>query len=384
MIIDIHGHYTTAPRALEEWRNRQIAAIGDPSAMPRASELRISDDEIRESIEHNQLRLMRERGSDLTVFSPRASFMAHHIGDFQVSSAWAAICNEMCHRVSQLFPDHFIPAAMLPQSPGVDPATCIPELVKCVEQYGAVAVNLNPDPSGGHWTSPPLTDRSWYPIYEKLVEYDIPAMVHVSTSCNACFHTTGAHYINADTTAVMQLIQGDLFRDFPTLRLVIPHGGGAAPYHWGRYRGLAQELKKPLLGDHLLNNVYFDTCVYHQPGIDLLATVIPEDNILFASEMIGAVRGIDPETGHYYDDTRRYIEASTRLSAGDRQKIYEGNARRVYPRLDAALKRKGKCPCTNWAWCTAISSAPTASSPTRWPRWARPPCTRQWARSACS
>ncbi len=341
MIIDIHGHYTTAPKALETWRHLQIAGIADAAKMPRAAELKISDDEIRESIEANQLAKMRERGSDLTVFSPRASFMAHHIGDFQVSSTWAAICNELCHRVARLFPDHFIPAAMLPQSPGVDPASCIPELVKCVEQYGNVAINLNPDPSGGHWTSPPLSDRHWYPIYEKMVEYDIPAMVHVSTSCNACFHTTGAHYINADTTAVMQLIQADLFKDFPTLKFVIPHGGGAAPYHWGRYRGLAQELKKPLLKDHLLNNVFFDTCVYHQPGIDLLTTVIPVDNILFASEMIGAVRGIDPETGHHYDDTKRYIEGSKILSAEDRFKVYEGNARRVYPRLDAALKAKG-------------------------------------------
>ena len=256
MIIDCHGHYTTAPKALEAWRNQQIAGIKDPAAVPKASDLRISDDELRESIEANQLKFMRERGADLTVFSPRASFMAHHIGDFAISSTWAAICNELIHRVARLFPESFIGAAMLPQSPGVDPKTCIPELEKCVKEYGFVGINLNPDPSGGHWTSPPLTDRHWYPIYETMVEYDIPAMVHVSTSCNACFHTTGAHYINADTTAVMQLIQGDLFKDFPTLRFVIPHGGGAAPYHWGRYRGLAQELKKPLLKDHLLKNVY--------------------------------------------------------------------------------------------------------------------------------
>ncbi|WP_374673216.1 amidohydrolase family protein [Ideonella sp.] len=340
MIIDVHGHYTTAPAALGAWRDRQIAGLADPALAPRASELVISDDDIRESIETNQLRLMRQRGSDLTIFSPRASFMAHHIGDFQTSATWAAICNELCFRVAQLFPEHFIPAAMLPQSPGVDPATCLPELVKCVEQYGAVAINLNPDPSGGHWNSPPLTDRHWYPIYEKMVEYDIPAMVHVSTSCNACFHTTGAHYINADTTAVMQLIQGDLFTDFPTLRFVIPHGGGAAPYHWGRYRGLAQEMKKPLLKDHLLKNVFFDTCVYHQPGIDLLTRVMPVENVLFASEMIGAVRGIDPETGFHYDDTRRYIEAST-LTPEQKHLVYEGNARRVFPRLDAALRAKG-------------------------------------------
>jgi len=342
LIIDVHGHYTTAPKALEAWRNRQIAGITDPSAAPKASDLRISDDEIRETIETNQLAQMRARGSDLTIFSPRASFMAHHIGDFAVSSAWAAICNELCFRVSRLFPDHFVPAAMLPQSPGVPPETCLPELERCVRDYGAVAINLNPDPSGGHWTSPPLTDRHWYPIYEKMVEHDVPAMIHVSTSCNPCFHTTGAHYINADTTAFMQLIQGDLFHDFPTLRFVIPHEGGAAPYHWGRYRGLAQELKKPPLRAHLLENVFFDTCVYHQPGIDLLTRVVPIENILFASEMIGAVRGVDPETGHNYDDTKRYIEASEQLTPAQRAQVYEGNARRVYPRLDAALRKKGK------------------------------------------
>ena len=341
LIIDVHGHYTTAPKALEEWRNKQIAGIKDPTVMPKVADLKISDDELRESIELNQLTKMKERGSDLTIFSPRASFMAHHIGDVNISSTWASICNELCYRVSQLFPDHFIGAAMLPQSAGVDPKTCLAEIDRCVHDYGMVGINLNPDPSGGHWNSPPLTDRHWYPIYEKMVELDIPAMIHVSTSCNACFHTTGAHYINADTTAVMQLIQGDLFRDFPTLKFVIPHGGGAAPYHWGRYRGLAQELKKPLLVEHLLKNIFFDTCVYHQPGIDLLTKVIPVDNILFASEMIGAVRGIDPETGHYYDDTKRYVLATPHLSQEQRYKVFEANARRVYSRLDVALNKKG-------------------------------------------
>ena len=139
----------------------------------------------------------------------------------------------------------------------------------------------------------------------------------------------------------MQCLTSDLFTDFPTLRFVIPHGGGAVPYHWGRFRGLAQEMKKPLLKDHLLNNIFFDTCVYHQPGIDLLTRVIPVDNILFASEMIGAVRGIDPETGFFYDDTRRYIDATPMLDAQTRHKVFEGNARRVYPRLDRALIARG-------------------------------------------
>jgi 4-oxalmesaconate hydratase len=341
MIIDCHGHYTTAPKSLETWRNRQVAGITDPSARPKVSELQISDAEISDSIESNQLKFMRERGLDLTIFSPRASFMAHHIGDESVSATWASICNELCYRVSQLFPEHFIGAAMLPQSPGVDTATCLAEIDRCVREFGFVAINLNPDPSGGHWRSPPLSDPYWFPIYERMVEYDIPAMVHVSTSCNACFHTTGAHYLNADTTAFMQCLTSDIFIRFPTLKFVIPHGGGAVPYHWGRFRGLAQELKKPPPAEALLGNIFFDTCVYHQPGIDLLATVIPVKNILFASEMIGAVRGIDPETGHHYDDTKRYIDATTELSAAAKLDVYEHNARHVYTRLDQMLRARG-------------------------------------------
>jgi 4-oxalmesaconate hydratase len=134
----------------------------------------------------------------------------------------------------------------------------------------------------------------------------------------------------------MQLVEGDLFAEFPTLRFVIPHGGGAVPYHWGRYRGLADRLGRPPLDEHLMGNVFFDTCVYHQAGIDLLCEVIPSENILFASELLGAVRGVDPETGFHWDDTKRYLDAAE-LPDEDRRRIFELNARRVYPRLSARL-----------------------------------------------
>jgi len=335
MIIDCHGHYTTAPKSLETFRQRQIDGLKDARLAPGKDSLVIGDDEIRDSIEGAQLRIQRERGTDLTIFSPRAGGMGHHIGNAVTSALWSGICNELIHRVCALFPKNFVGVCQLPQSPGVPPANCIAELDRCVNEYGFIGCNLNPVPSGGYWTDPPLTDRYWYPLYEKLVELDVPAMVHVSASCNPAFHFTGAHYINGDTTAFMQFISADLFKDFPTLRFVIPHGGGAVPYHWGRYRGLAQDMGKPPLKDFLLNNVDFDTCVYHQAGIDLLTKVIPADNILFASEIVGAVRGIDPETGHYYDDTKRYIDKVDWLSAADREKIFSGNVRKVYPRFAA-------------------------------------------------
>ena len=339
MIIDCHGHYTTTPAALKEYRDAQVAGRGAPGFAPRPFDRPIGDDEIRESVEGAQLKLQRERGTDVTIFSPRASGMAHQDGGEAANRFWSEICNDMVHRVCALYPENFVGVCQLPQVPGVPPVNCIPELERCISELGFIGLNLNPDPTGGYWTDPPLFDRWWYPLYEKMVELDVPAMIHVSSSCNPHFHFTGAHYINGDTAAFMQFLTSDLFRDFPGLKLIIPHGGGAAPYHWGRYRGLAQDMGRPPLDELLLDNVFFDTCVYHQPGIDLLTRVVPVKNILFASEMVGAVRGVDPETGFPFDHTKRYIDNAASLSAADRQAIFEDNALAAFPRLRAALAR---------------------------------------------
>ncbi len=335
MIIDCHGHYTTAPRQLQAWRDAQIAALKTSTRPADRGTLTISDDELRESVQP-QLKFQRDRGTDMTIFSPRASAMAHHIGDGMTSLHWTQHCNDLIYRVCELFPDKFVGVCQLPQTPGVPPTNSIEELERCVNELGFIGCNLNPDPSGGNWTAPPLTDRYWYPFYEKMVELDVPAMVHVSASCNPNFHATGAHYLNADTTAFMQFLTADLFKDFPTLRFIIPHGGGAVPYHWGRYRGLAQDMKRPPLPELIRDNVFFDTCVYHQAGIDLLMKIVPTDNILFGSEMVGAVRSIDPETGFYFDDTKRYVDAVP-LTDEQRRKVFEENTRRVFPRLAKRL-----------------------------------------------
>jgi 4-oxalmesaconate hydratase len=339
VIIDCHGHYTTEPAALQDFRAAQLAALADP-ALPAPEPPVISDDQLRASVERNQLRVLRERGGDLMVFSPRASGMGHHVTDAAVARAWASTSNDLIARIVGLFPEHFAGVCQLPQTPGGPLDDAVAELRRCVETLGFVGCNLNPDPSGGFWTSEPLTDPYWFPLYEAMVDLDVPAMVHVSSSCNPNFHALGAHYLNADTSVFMQFVESDLFRRFPTLRFVIPHGGGAVPYHWGRYRGLAARLGRPDPG-MLLDNVFFDTCVYHQPGIDLLTRVVPTENVLFASEMLGAVRGADPVTSIDWDDTKSYLDRAE-LTDEQRHAVFEGNARRVYPRLDAQLRAAGK------------------------------------------
>ena len=87
MIIDCHGHYTTEPKPFMEYRKAQVAAFEAGTAMPDFP--KISDDEIRESVEANQLKALKDRGADMTIFSPRASGMGHHIGDEAVSKIWS-------------------------------------------------------------------------------------------------------------------------------------------------------------------------------------------------------------------------------------------------------------------------------------------------------
>ncbi len=182
----------------------------------------------------------------------------------------------------------------------------------------------------------------------------------------------------------MQFIQSaQVFKDFPELKLIIPHGGGAVPYHWGRYRGIALDMKLGELNDLLMNNIYFDTCVYHLPGIELLLDVIPLKNILFGSEMVGAVRGIDPDTKHYFDDTKKYIDALKlprghaeatvrnqrlqRVSAPQSATRRAGEVRRIMATLDSTsftpTPRSPRSSCRrDRSTRTATSSGPATSS----------------------
>ena len=106
----------------------------------------VTDDEIRESIASNQLKVQQERGTDVTVFSPRASWMGHHVGNATTSRAWTEHCNDLIRRVCDMFPQNFVPVCQLPQSPQTPIESSIAELRRRAEQMGFIGCNLNPDP----------------------------------------------------------------------------------------------------------------------------------------------------------------------------------------------------------------------------------------------
>jgi 4-oxalmesaconate hydratase len=357
MYIDIHAHFTTVPDALKTWRDRQIAEIEQHGRHLPADGVEISDDEIAAALTEGQLALQQQHGIDIALLSPIAGKMAHHYGDQETSLTWSRLANDTVHRASVLFPDRFANVCQLPQSPRGDIQASVEELRRCVEELGFVGANLNPDPSDGYWQAPAITDTYYYPLYEAMVELGVPAMVHSSMSANPAVHGTCAHYLNGDTTAFMQLCQSDLFKDFPDLKLILPHGGGAAPYHWGRYQGVMHDQGRGELADIIGDNLYFDTCVYGARGLQLLIDTVPAKNILFASEMIGAVRGIDPETGHRYDDTRFLLESLDFAEPSQLESIAAGNALGVFPRLRQRLEERGQIPAASGTPVGATTAA---------------------------
>jgi 4-oxalmesaconate hydratase len=328
MIIDTHGHYTTVPAGLRTFRALQISNMARPKKTP----VTISDDEIRASLEKGQIRLLNERGIDLMLFSPMASAMGHHFGNAAISRHWTEVNNDLIARVCKLYPTRFAGVCALPQSPGVEPRGCVEELTRGITELGFVGCNLNPDPSGGRWSDPPLGDPWWYPIYETLVALDVPAMIHASATCNPAFHTTGSHYLNADSTAFMQIFESTVLKDFPALRLIISHGGGNVPYQTARYRAIGLMNRwEPF--EAVLQRLYFDTTLYSVDAMAMLIKTVGVDNVMFASEMLGGVNTIDPQTGRQFDDNKPCLDALSWLTAEDQHKVFETNALRVYPRL---------------------------------------------------
>ena len=335
MIVDAHGHYTTVPAEMRVFRALQISNMGRPKKTPVA----ITDDQIRASLEKGQIRLLDERGIDVMLFSPMASAMGHHFGNELVSRHWTEANNDLVHRACSLYPDRFVGVCALPQSPGVPVTACVEELERCVRDLGFVGCNLNPDPSGGYWTGPPLGDESWYPLYDKMQDLEVPAMLHASATCNPAFHTTGSHYLNVDATAFMQLLESRIFTDFPRLKIILTHGGGNVPFQEARYRALCLMNKwEPF--ETFIKRLYFDTTVYSAEAMQMLVRVVGVDNILFASEMLGGVNAVDPKTGRMFDDNQPFVDAMDWLQEADRRKIFEDNARKAYPRLGAILDRR--------------------------------------------
>ncbi|HYH21378.1 MAG TPA: amidohydrolase family protein [Azospirillum sp.] len=330
MIVDSHAH-TVFPEGVQGYMADLVASRANPTAGPRKP---ITDEALHAATSGHVANMTRV-GTDVQFISPRPFAQMHSLRPAKVTQLWTRFNNDLIHRQCAMFPDRLKGVAGLPQFRDSSPANCVEELERCVTELGFVGCLLNPDPMEGEGEPPPgLGDEFWYPLYEKLVALDVPALIHSAGSASPRESYT-LKFINEESIAVVSLLESRVFEDFPTLKIVVSHGGGAIPYQIGRFRSWAIRRKQADSFDDRLRKLYFDTCLYSQDALELLFRTVGVDNCLFGTERPGTGSAFNPDWNHDFDDLKPVIEGIGFLSAEDRHKIFEGNARHVYAKAFA-------------------------------------------------
>ena len=331
MVIDVHGHLT-APDSLYVYKANILSHRGSHGR----GKVEISDDEMIAFLNEptfntgkSHFGLLKEVGTDMQLLSPRPYQMMQAEKPAKVSQWFIEECNNLVAQQCRLFPNVFKGVCGLPQSPDISPKNCISELERCVRGFGFVGCLLNPDPSEAtNYDVPSLGDEYWYPLYEKLVELDVTGYIH-GAGCRSIRHSYSTHFINEETIAVVALASSRVFKDFPKLKIVVSHGGGAVPYHFGRFQAPSLRRGGETFYDGL-RRLYFDTVLYTAQGLELLIKTVGADRCVFGTERPGVGTAKDPKTGKWMDDVKSYIDGFAWLSDADKRTIYEDNAKKLF------------------------------------------------------
>jgi 4-oxalmesaconate hydratase len=334
MIIDAHAHLF-APPTLYTYRTSLVAARGQYGAFKQD----VAGADFQKFADQN-VAIMDGVGTDVQFLSPRPYLMMHGAQyRWDDMLAYAQTNNDLIAKTVKWHPSRFRGVGTLPQLFGRPIETVFDELKRCVEELGFIGFLVNPDPGEGVGPSPPLGEPYWYPLYERLCELDIPGHIH---SCGSCGRETyDEHFASEESLAITSIARSDVFQRFPTLKLMISHGGGSIPYQVGRWRSNRQmsieagRLPKDYESfDTTLRRFWFDTCLHNKKSLELLFDVVGTARCCFGTERPGSGAGIDVTTGRPFDDLKPVIEGIESLSDKERKAIFEGNARVLFNRFD--------------------------------------------------
>lgn len=322
LIIDSHAH-VVLPNESYKFMAELVASRANPGASAV-----LTDEGVRKAGQ-SIVDIMDKVGTDIQFLSPRPYMAMHSLKPAKVPALWASHMNDLVYRTVQMFPTRFRAVAGLPQYRDTSPVNCIQELEFRVKEQGFIGCILNPDPMEGDGMPPPgLGDEFWFPLYEKLCELDIPALIHSAGSCQSRESYT-LKFINEESNAIISLLSSDVFERFPNLKLIMPHGGGAIPYQMGRFRAWTVR-KGGEYFDDKLKRLHFDTTTYDKDALELLFKVVGPDRVLFATENPGTGSAMNPKTGRNFDDLKPVIESIDFLTEKDRENIFECNCTRLY------------------------------------------------------
>jgi 4-oxalmesaconate hydratase len=343
-IIDVHGHIV-APSELYSYREFLIGSRGHYGRRLKGfSEAReglghgrtgvIPPEDLKHFAEVHIAWLDRV-GTDVQLVSARPYSLMHSEKPGRIVHWWAQAVNDAIATQVEFYPQRLQGIANLPLVWG-DPVTGVfDELNRCVNELGFVGVLVNPDPSEGRapMEVPGLGDEYWYPLYEKLVEYQTPMLVH-SAGCVSLRENQSLHFISEESVAVMSLVQSDVFDAFPDLKVIIPHGGGAIPYQVGRFRGTYWEgTGRPGTFDEAIRRLYYDTALYTEEALALLVTAVGSDRVVLGTERPGDGSHKRTPTEAWADDIAAVLRGIPAHSARDIDLMLGDTALDLFPRL---------------------------------------------------
>lgn len=340
--VDIHGH-VSSPAELYAYRSILLAGRGAHGR----SGVNLRPEGVLKAAERH-VKLLDEVGTDIQLISPRPFQLMHSEEPREIVRWWVKATNDAVALQVRAFPERFRGVAALPQAVGTTPEDWIDELERCVTELGFVGVLINPDPAEGQELGiPRIGTEWWYPLFEKMVELQVPALVH-SAGCKSSRESYSEHMITEASRSVISLCESKAFDQFPGLKLIVSHGGGAVPYQIGRWRaaryleqteveaydskdGTAAAEVEPF--DVSMSRIYFDSLVHDSNALELLLKVVGAERVLFGTEVPGSGSPIDPVTGRPYDDILASLDSLEWLGADKRQQVLSGNARRLYTRI---------------------------------------------------
>lgn len=360
-VIDVHGHIV-APAELYAYREFLIGTRGHYGRRLKGfSDSReglghgrtgiIAPEELKHFAEEH-ISWLDKVGTDVQLVSARPYSLMHSEKPGRIVDWWAQSVNDSIATQVGFYPNRLQGIANLPQIWG-EPISCVfDELDRCANELGFVGALVNPDPSEGRGTLevPGLGHEYWYPLYEKLVAYQMPMFIH-SCGCVSERENQSLHFINEESVAIMSLIQSDVFEVFPDLKVIVPHGGGAIPYQVGRFTGTYwQGTGKEGTFLDAIRQVYFDTALYTPEALDLLVNVIGSDRIVLGTERPGDGSHAGSRGVAWADDVAAVLRGLPSTTEEGLDLILGDTAASLFPRL---AKNLAACNADDPATVTA-------------------------------
>jgi aminocarboxymuconate-semialdehyde decarboxylase len=163
------------------------------------------------------------------------------------------------------------------------------ELRFAVRSLGLRGAMIDPNALGR-----PLGDRAFDPFWKAAADLGAPVMLHPFLL--EAVERFGRHYLHnlvgypfETTLAAGSLILGGTLDRFPSLDVVLVHGGGFLPYHVGRFdRGHTGRPEARADGASLpsgyLRRFHYDTLVQFAPALAFLVQTVGADRVLLGSD----------------------------------------------------------------------------------------------------